>query len=87
MTPFRKTVLSTVARIPEGKVTSYGAIAAMAGASLLLVVSDHGNFEDWTTSKHTTNPALTILTGAGFEKLVPQLQSLLDIKRALLLFL
>jgi len=52
--------------------------------SLLLVVSDHGNFEDWTTSKHTTNPALTILAGAGFKKLVPQLQSLLDVKRALL---
>jgi 2,3-bisphosphoglycerate-independent phosphoglycerate mutase len=55
--------------------------------SLLLVVSDHGNFEDWTTSKHTTNPALTILIGAGFEKLVPQLQSLLDVKQALLSFL
>jgi hypothetical protein len=52
--------------------------------SLLLVVSDHGNFEDWTTSKHTTNPALTILAGAGFERLVPQLKSLLDIKQALL---
>ena len=52
--------------------------------SLLLLVSDHGNFEDWTTSKHTTNPALTILAGAGFKKLVPQLQSLLDIKQALL---
>ena len=31
MTPFRKAVLTTVARIPRGKVTSYGAIAAMAG--------------------------------------------------------
>lgn len=31
MTPFRRAVLATVARIPEGKVTSYGAIAAMAG--------------------------------------------------------
>jgi methylated-DNA-protein-cysteine methyltransferase related protein len=31
MTPFRKTVLAIVARIPAGRVTSYGAVAAMAG--------------------------------------------------------
>jgi len=31
MTPFRKAVLETVARIPRGKVSSYGAVAAMAG--------------------------------------------------------
>ena len=31
MSPFRKEVLAIVARIPPGKVTSYGAIAAMAG--------------------------------------------------------
>jgi 2,3-bisphosphoglycerate-independent phosphoglycerate mutase len=55
--------------------------------SLLLVVSDHGNFEDWTTSKHTKNPALTILAGAGFQVLVPRLHSLLDVKPALLSFI
>ncbi len=55
--------------------------------SLLLLVSDHGNFEDWTTSKHTTNPALTMLVGAGFEKLVPQLDSLQDIKPVLCSYL
>ena len=52
--------------------------------TLLLVVSDHGNFEDWTTTKHTYNPALTILTGAKFEALVPRLNSLADLKSALL---
>lgn len=31
MTPFRETVLAIVAQIPEGRVTSYGAVAAMAG--------------------------------------------------------
>jgi len=31
MSPFRVAVLSIVARIPKGKVTSYGAVAAMAG--------------------------------------------------------
>jgi bisphosphoglycerate-independent phosphoglycerate mutase (AlkP superfamily) len=55
--------------------------------SLLLLVSDHGNFEDWTTSKHTTNPALTLLVGAGFEKLVPQLNSLQDVKPTLLSYI
>ncbi len=31
MTPFQTAVLAIVARIPRGKVTSYGAVAAMAG--------------------------------------------------------
>ena len=31
MTPFRQATLGIVARIPRGKVTSYGAVAAMAG--------------------------------------------------------
>lgn len=31
MSPFRKAVLEIVARIPHGRVTSYGAVAAMAG--------------------------------------------------------
>jgi hypothetical protein len=55
--------------------------------SLLLISSDHGNFEDWTTSKHTTNPSLTILAGPGFEPLIPELHSLADIKPALLTYL
>lgn len=55
--------------------------------SLLLVISDHGNFEDWTTSKHTKHPALTIVAGAGFQSLLSQLQSLVDIKPAILSYL
>ena len=31
MSPFQEAVLKTVRRIPPGKVTSYGAVAAMAG--------------------------------------------------------
>jgi methylated-DNA-protein-cysteine methyltransferase-like protein len=31
MSPFQEAVLRTVGRIPKGKVTSYGAVAAMAG--------------------------------------------------------
>jgi 2,3-bisphosphoglycerate-independent phosphoglycerate mutase len=55
--------------------------------SLLMIVSDHGNFEDWTTSKHTTNPSLTLLAGVGFKKLIPHLHSLADIKPAILAYL
>ena len=55
--------------------------------TLLLVVSDHGNFEDWSTNKHTTNPALTLLSGPGFQQLVPHLHSLVDVKAAILTFL
>ncbi len=55
--------------------------------SLLLVVSDHGNLEDWTTKKHTYNPSLTMLVGAGVEGLVPRLHSLMDIKPAVLFYL
>lgn len=64
-----------------------GVMAAITSRMMLLVVSDHGNFEDWTTSKHTTNPALTILAGAGFEPFVSQLHSLLDIKPVALAYL
>lgn len=55
--------------------------------SLLLVVSDHGNFEDWTTKKHTTNPALTILAGDSAPALAPQLRALTDVKAAVIGFL
>ncbi len=55
--------------------------------TLLLVVSDHGNFEDWTTSKHTYNPSLTLLAGTDFEALALRLQSLADVKPALLSYI
>ena len=55
--------------------------------TLLLVISDHGNFEDWTTSKHTKNPALTIVSGAGFQEVASQLHSLMDLKPAILSYL
>lgn len=55
--------------------------------SLLLVVSDHGNFEDWTTKKHTENPALTLLAGPGAGQLAQKMQSLQDVKPAVLAYL
>ncbi|MFN8460087.1 MAG: peptidase [Anaerolineae bacterium] len=65
-----------------------GILANMDGQnSLLLVVSDHGNLEDWTTNKHTLNSAFTLLAGAGGQTLAPRLRSLLDIKPAILEYL
>jgi 2,3-bisphosphoglycerate-independent phosphoglycerate mutase len=51
--------------------------------SLLMVISDHGNFEDWRTPKHTHNPALTLLVGAGHETMASRLQSLQDVTPSL----
>jgi 2,3-bisphosphoglycerate-independent phosphoglycerate mutase len=52
--------------------------------SLLLIISDHGNFEDWTTSKHTTNPALALVAGIGHRAVAARLKSLVDVTPVLL---
>jgi hypothetical protein len=55
--------------------------------SLLLVVSDHGNLEDWTTSKHTLNPTFTLLAGPNVPTIASRMHSLLDIKPVIMDFL
>ena len=52
--------------------------------ALLLIVSDHGNLEDLRTRKHTLNPALALLTGAGHNAVAQQLDSLEDVTPTLL---
>jgi 2,3-bisphosphoglycerate-independent phosphoglycerate mutase len=52
--------------------------------SLLVVLSDHGNFEDWRTARHTHNPALALLVGAGHATLARHLASLADVTPTLL---
>jgi 2,3-bisphosphoglycerate-independent phosphoglycerate mutase len=47
--------------------------------SLLLILSDHGNLEDWRTPKHTHNPALGLVVGAGHPAVADRLLSLLDV--------
>lgn len=46
--------------------------------TLLLVISDHGNFEDFSTKQHTFNPALALAHGAEHHRLA-ELTSLTDI--------
>lgn len=48
--------------------------------TLLLVISDHGNFEDLSTKQHTANPALTLVIGQEHRQAAAQLQSIMDIK-------
>jgi hypothetical protein len=62
-----------------------GALAVLdITRSLLLVVSDHGNFEDLRTPRHTRNPALAVLVGAGHVALSAQLSDLTHLAPALL---
>jgi hypothetical protein len=51
--------------------------------SLLVILSDHGNFEDLSTPKHTLHPALALLVGAGHRDIAPRLRSLQDVTPSL----
>lgn len=55
--------------------------------SLLIVTSDHGNVEDWTTRKHTRNPVPTLLVGAGRQTVASKVADLTHLTPALLDFL
>ncbi len=49
------------------------------GEFILLVVSDHGNIEDLTTSSHTANPVPTLMIGGSAGKFYASINSLEDI--------
>jgi hypothetical protein len=56
--------------------------AARAGAldqTLVVVASDHGNVEDCSHGKHTTNPALSLLIGPTAALYAPQVHRLTDL--------
>ncbi len=46
---------------------------------LLIICSDHGNLEDKSDRRHTTNPTPTILVGANHANLGARIESLADI--------
>lgn len=50
----------------------------------VLLSSDHGNFEDLSTGRHTRNPVPTILWGKTAAQLAPQIQTILSITPAIL---
>ena len=53
--------------------------AANLENTLVMIISDHGNFEDLSTKQHTANPAMTIVGGAEQEQAADRLHALLDI--------
>lgn len=52
--------------------------AADLANTLIVVASDHGNVEDCSHGKHTTNPALGLLLGAGASGYARQVRALTD---------
>jgi hypothetical protein len=61
--------------------------AADLAQTLIIVTSDHGNIEDCRHGKHTTNPALTLLLGAGRDRYARQVADLTDFTRVVMSFL
>lgn len=55
-----------------------GAVTRLPGDTLLLVLSDHGNFEDLGTKQHTFNPALGLAFGPHHRQ-AQSLGSLLEV--------
>lgn len=54
---------------------------------LVIVTSDHGNFEDFSVKTHTFNPVPTITWGADCRKAAAGVKDLTDIKPAITAFL
>jgi len=52
--------------------------AADLDETMIIVGSDHGNVEDCSHRKHTENPALTLLLGAGRQEYAGSINSLTD---------
>lgn len=61
--------------------------AADLTETMIIVSSDHGNVEDCTDRKHTENPALTLLLGAGRNDYADKIQRLDDFVPVILDFL
>ncbi len=63
------------------------AVHAAAGDTLVVVTSDHGNFEDFSVKTHTANPVPTILFGPGCRSVAAAVGNLTDIKPAIIAYL
>ena len=58
-----------------------------ARGTLVLITSDHGNFEDFSVKTHTTNFVPTILFGPGCREVAAAIRDLTDIKPAIIAYL
>jgi len=63
------------------------AVHEAAGDILVVITSDHGNFEDFSIKTHTTNPVPTILFGPGCRSVAAAIGDLTDIKPAITAYL
>ena len=63
------------------------AVRAAAGDTLVIITSDHGNFEDLSVKTHTTNKVPTILLGPGCCAVAERIGDLTDIKPAVMAYL
>lgn len=61
--------------------------AANLAETLIIIASDHGNVEECHHRKHTTNPAMTLLIGAGHHHFAQQIRQLDDFARVIEEFL
>jgi hypothetical protein len=61
--------------------------AADLAETMIIVASDHGNMEDCSHSKHTENPALTLILGAERRAAAQRIHSLMDFAPLVLDFL
>ncbi len=63
------------------------AVHRSAAETLVIITSDHGNFEDFSTKTHTLNPVPTILFGPGCRHVASTISCLTDIKPAIIAYL
>ncbi|MFO7635404.1 MAG: alkaline phosphatase family protein [Caldilinea sp.] len=61
--------------------------AADLAHTLIIVTSDHGNIEDCSHSKHTNNPALTLLLGDDRRSYAGQIRDLTDFAPVIMCYL
>lgn len=60
------------------------AVKKAAGDILVVITSDHGNFEDLSVKTHTLNPVPTIVFGPGCRQVAEPIRDLTDIKPAII---
>lgn len=63
------------------------AVREAAGDILVVITSDHGNFEDLSVKTHTLNPVPTIVFGPGCRQVAAGIRNLTDIKPAIISYI
>lgn len=75
-------LLETFDRVMEGALAAWD-----DREGLMIITSDHGNFEDMSHSKHTENDVPTVIIGAEREAFADKIHALFDLVPAMSAFL